>query len=92
MCRLSKESDSDATTKSIDWFELKCAVDKEQSLPCKLLPLSLLHVAVNPVFNSGFLPTCDMLNDFGNFHDIILNVSFRTLQKISVPSQAWHDN
>jgi len=40
MCSLSKESNSDAGTEDIDWLELKHAVDKEQSLTCKLyLPL-----------------------------------------------------
>lgn len=38
MCRLSEESNSDAGTETIDWLELKRAVDKEESLPCKLLP------------------------------------------------------
>ena len=42
MCRLSEESNSDAGTEFIDWLELKHAVDKEQSLTCKLhLPLSV---------------------------------------------------
>ena len=40
MCRLSEESNSDAGTETIDWLELKRAVDKEESLPCKLLPFS----------------------------------------------------
>ena len=41
MCRLSEESNSDAGTEFIDWLELMRAVDKEQSLACKLhLPLS----------------------------------------------------
>lgn len=47
MCRLSKESNSDAGTESIDWLELKHAVDEEQSLTCKIhfcLPLSLARL------------------------------------------------
>lgn len=36
MCRLSKESNSDAGTQSIDWLELKHAVDEEQSLTGKI--------------------------------------------------------
>ena len=40
MYRLSNESDSDVRTESIDWLELKHAVDKEQSLP---LPCKLYH-------------------------------------------------
>lgn len=45
MCRLSEESNSDAGTETIDWLELKCFVDKEESLPCKLLPFSVSCVA-----------------------------------------------
>ena len=41
MCRLSEECNSDAGTETIDWLELKHAVDKEESLPCKLLPFSV---------------------------------------------------
>ena len=36
MCRLSEESNSHAGTETIDWLELKHAVNKEESLPCKL--------------------------------------------------------
>ena len=46
MCRLSKESNSDAGTECIDWLELKQAV--EQSLTCKF------HLALSVSFQ---LPT-----------------------------------
>ncbi|XP_020614089.1 uncharacterized protein LOC110052317 isoform X3 [Orbicella faveolata] len=51
--RLSKESSNDTGTENIDWLELKHAVDKEQSLPCKLLPFSVSCVAANH-FLHGF--------------------------------------
>ena len=47
MVRLSEECNSDAGTETIDWLELKHAVDEEQSLLCELLPFSVSCVAAN---------------------------------------------
>ena len=59
MCRLSEESNSNSGTETIDWLELKRAVDKEESLPCKLLPFSVSCVATNHllhVFTPNSIP------------------------------------
>ena len=45
MCRLSKKIHSEIKNETIDWLELKHAVEKERNISCKCLPLS--HLTVN---------------------------------------------
>lgn len=54
-CRLAKEGSSDTGTETIDWLELKRAVDTEQGLPCKLLPFSVSCVAANHFYLCSLL-------------------------------------
>ena len=44
-CRLSKEVGSENNNETINWLEIKHAVEKKQNLPCKCL-LLLDHVHV----------------------------------------------